>query len=160
MLKAMKAIFDERGPKGFTIGYFGIQYRQAMWSACYFASLNEFERLVKTCVNYINEDADVEHDKGLKMFIQLFSGFAAGVFGAAFNTPGDTIRTVIQKSILGGNTITTPTFIGTAQDIIQKRGVGALYAGFGSKAVHLGGGGALMAFLIPFFDGKFSKVQH
>ena len=52
-----------------------------------------------------------------------------------------------------------PTFLGTAQDIIRKRGVSALYAGFGSKAVHLGGGGALMAFFIPFFKAQFAKMD-
>ena len=30
------------------------------------------------------------------------SGFCAGVFGAAINTPGDTVRTVVQKRVLGG----------------------------------------------------------
>ena len=104
MFKAMKAIVDERGLKGFTIGYFGIQYRQAMWSACYFASLNEFEKLVKSCMKYFKNKEDIDFDnKGLKVLTQLVSGFAAGVFGAAFNTPGDTIRTVIQVNIL--NTI-------------------------------------------------------
>jgi hypothetical protein len=29
-------------------------------------------------------------------------GFCAGVFGAAINTPGDTVRTVVQKRVLGG----------------------------------------------------------
>ena len=157
----MKAIFDERGPTGFLIGYTGIQYRQAVWSACYFASLNEFEKIVTTCVQHFKKDVDFKRDKGLKMFTQLVSGFAAGVFGAAFNTPGDTIRTTIQKSVLSASSRSTtmPTFLGTAQDIIRKRGVSALYAGFGSKAVHLGGGGALMAFFIPFFKAQFAKMD-
>ena len=36
-------------------------------------------------------------------FLFLFHlGFCAGVFGAMINTPGDTIRTVVQKRVLGG----------------------------------------------------------
>ena len=34
---------------------------------------------------------------------QLLSGFCAGVFGGAINTPGDTIRTVVQKRILSSS---------------------------------------------------------
>jgi len=30
--------------------------------------------------------------------------------------------------------------------------------GFGVKSLHLGGGGALMAFLVPFYKGVFAKV--
>ena len=30
------------------------------------------------------------------------TGFCAGVFGAMINTPGDTVRTVVQKRVLGG----------------------------------------------------------
>ena len=35
-------------------------------------------------------------------FISSLLGFCAGVFGAMINTPGDTIRTVVQKRVLGG----------------------------------------------------------
>ena len=48
--------------------------------------------------------------------------------------------------------------MGTARGIINDRGFAGLYAGFGSKAIHLGGGGALMAFFIPFFQTQLNKM--
>ena len=45
------------------------------------------------------------------------------------------------------------------KEIVAAKGAGALYAGFNSKAVHLGGGGALMAFFIPFFRKVFAKLD-
>ena len=93
------------------------------------------------------------------MFIQLVSGFAAGVFGAMLNTPGDTIRTNVQKAVFSGESITViPSFLSAGRDIVNRRGISALYAGFGSKAVHSGGGGALMAFLVPFFREKYATL--
>jgi Mitochondrial carrier protein len=80
------------------------------------------------------------------------------VFGAAINTPGDTIRTVIQKRMLG-NQPGAVGFFAVAQEIAKTRGAGALYAGFNFKALHLGGGGALMAFFLPFFKKVFA-VPH
>lgn len=95
---------------------------------------------------------------------------------------GDTIRTNIQKAALSGSAA-VPGFITVGRDIVQKRGFGALYAvsyvlyikdsyleqeflhyymiylqGLSMKSLHLGGGGALMAFLIPFFKGVFDKL--
>ena len=35
------------------------------------------------------------------LILPSLEGFCAGVFGAAINTPGDTIRTVVQKRVLG-----------------------------------------------------------
>lgn len=163
MFSAMGTILRERGPSGLMLGYLGIQYRQAMWSACYFASVKEFEKYIKTALVHVKSknDANYEYsyDKGSQAIVQLLSGFVAGVFGAAFNTPGDTIRTVIQKSVIGGAVDVTPTFMGTARGIINDRGFAGLYAGFGSKAIHLGGGGALMAFFIPFFQTQLTKMM-
>jgi len=45
------------------------------------------------------------------------------------------------------------------RDIYSTRGLEGLYAGFQSKALHLGGGGALMAFLIPFWTAVFDKLD-
>jgi solute carrier family 25 (mitochondrial 2-oxodicarboxylate transporter), member 21 len=86
------------------------------------------------------------------------SGFCAGVFGAAINTPGDTVRTVIQKRMLG-NQPGAIGFVAVANEIMKSRGVGGLYAGFNFKAFHLGGGGALMAFFLPFFKKVFAVPQ-
>jgi hypothetical protein len=39
MFTAMGSLFKERGMNAFVIGYAGVQYRQAAWSAVYFASV-------------------------------------------------------------------------------------------------------------------------
>ena len=83
-------------------------------------------------------------------------GFCAGVFGAMINTPGDTIRTAVQKRMLSSAPGVT-SFLGVGKEIVIARGAGGLYAGFKYKALHLGGGGALMAFFIPFFTKIFDQ---
>ena len=50
------------------------------------------------------------------------------------------------------------TFLGVGRELYAARGLGGLYSGFKFKAFHLGGGGALMAFLIPFFKSMFDKL--
>ena len=166
MLKAIGSVWREKGLKGMSVGYLGVQYRQAMWSAAYFASIKYFEKGVDAALVRLG-GADVKtRMPSMVVLSQLLSGFLAGVFGAAMNTPGDTIRTVLQKKVLGvagpvGAAL--PTILGVAREIVQQRGYGALYAGFGFKALHLGGGGALMAFLIPFFrrvlDDAVGKIK-
>lgn len=154
MIKAMQQVYRDRGLPGFYIGYVGVQYRQAVWGAGYFASISFFEKHITSACKSLGLDPE---KSATKAFAQLTSGFLAGVFGAVFNTPGDTIRSNVQKRMLGGLPGAT-TFLGVGREIVQARGVGALYAGFNSKAVHLGGGGALMAFFIPFFKGFFAKL--
>ena len=50
----------------------------------------------------------------------------------------------------------TVQFLAVGQEIVKSRGFGGLYAGFKFKSLHLGGGGALMAFFLPFFKKIFS----
>ena len=50
----------------------------------------------------------------------------------------------------------TVQFFAVGQEIVKSRGFGGLYAGFKFKSLHLGGGGALMAFFLPFFKKIFS----
>jgi hypothetical protein len=50
----------------------------------------------------------------------------------------------------------TVQFFAVGQEIVKARGVGGLYAGFKFKSLHLGGGGALMAFFLPFFKKLFA----
>jgi solute carrier family 25 2-oxodicarboxylate transporter 21 len=152
MFRAMNAVWKEKGFAGISMGYAGVQYRQAAWSAGYFASIRFFEKHVNTGMELFGLSDN-------PVIGQLLSGFLAGVFGAAINTPGDTIRTVLQKRILavpGAISADAPTLISVGREILQTRGPAALYSGFGFKAVHLGGGGALMAFLIPLFRKTLS----
>jgi hypothetical protein len=153
MFKAMRGIISQHGWPGLMIGYLGIQYRQAAWSAGYFASIKFFERQVNQLIG-LNTAFCVKYPKATKTLSQLLSGFFAGVFGACFNTPGDTIRSNLQKRAFQG--VKGLTFWNVGKDIVASKGPGALYAGFKFKAFHLGGGGALMAFLIPFFTNIFS----
>ena len=50
----------------------------------------------------------------------------------------------------------TVQFLAVGQEIVKSRGFGGLYAGFKFKSLHLGGGGALMAFFLPFFKKIFA----
>jgi hypothetical protein len=104
------------------------------------------------------KDLDIKKNPNVLIVSQLLSGFLAGVFGAAINCPSDTIRTSIQKRVLGGFPGDVNCF-GVANEIIKARGVGALYAGFNFKAFHLGGGGALMAVFLPFFKKLFALKE-
>ena len=70
-------------------GYFGIAYRQTSWTMAYFATLDEFKKASSTVIPDSWGKAQ-----------QLSGGFAAGMFGACFNTPGDVIRSTIQKRAL------------------------------------------------------------
>jgi len=89
-------------------------------------------------------------------------GFLAGMFGAIFNTPGDVIRSSSQKAILASEPKKHPFSIGLCASgvaeffkmggtVVAKNGIGGLYMGFGFKALHLGGSGALLGALIPLF---------
>ena len=100
MVAAMKSVYKDRGPMGFMTGYLGVQYRQASWGAGYFASIAFFERQISRIFKSLG--IDTEKSVTAKSVSQLTSGFCAGVFGAALNTPADTIRSNVQKRILGG----------------------------------------------------------
>lgn len=161
--EAMGAVWRDKGMSGMSVGYLGVQYRQAMWSAGYFASIRYFERGVDSTLAALWGGADFKiRSPSAAIFSQLLSGFLAGVFGAAINTPGDTLRTVLQKKVLsvaGPVSHAGPTLLSVGKEIVSQRGVYGLYAGFGFKALHLGGGGALMAFLIPFFRRALAETE-
>jgi len=159
MFKAMSSVFRDKGLDGFTVGYTGIQLRQSLWTAGYFASLAFFEKIVNQGITCLSDctGSDIVGKPGTKAFANLLSGFFAGVFGASLNTPFDTIRSSIQKSVFTGGV--RRRFVDVGRDIYNARGMGGLYAGFESKAFHLGGGGALMAFLIPFWTTVFEKMD-
>lgn len=151
----IKDIMATRGWTGLFIGYFGIQYRQTSWTAAYFATLSSFSKMTKTVI-----------PDDWKMTQNLLGGFAAGMFGAIFNTPGDVIRSAQQKSIMAAAPVKNSfspglvmsgvsSFFAMGAKIAAEKGVGGLYSGFSFKALHLGGSGALLAMLIPMFKGMF-----
>jgi len=151
MTNVMKDIMKTRGWTGLFTGYFGIQYRQTSWTAAYFATLQLFSEKSKLVI-----------PKDYVTLQNLTGGFAAGMFGAVFNTPGDVIRSSSQKAILASAPVKHPFSVGLCASgvaeffkmggqIMAKNGIGGLYMGFGFKALHLGGSGALLGALIPMF---------
>lgn len=161
MFAALRDTVDRCGPRALFTGYVGVQYRQASWTAGYFASLSFFKRKAREALDAAGLEGKAEPAAN------LLGGFAAGVFGACFNTPGDVIRTNVQKVVLAGegcqagfSLLTGPSnFFSTGSSIAASRGLGGLYAGFGFKALHLGGSGALMALLVPTFK-KLLNVDY
>jgi len=151
---AIQHIYRTQGLMGLMTSYAGVQYRQASWTGAYFGSLNYFTDKVNSAqMAIIGKKSDNAS--------QLLGGFAAGVFGAVFNTPGDVVRTVIQKRAFEEVTKPkiTPAYLWSGvtalfvvgSEIVAKKGVKGLYFGFGFKAIHLGGSGALLATLVPGF---------
>ncbi|GMH78267.1 hypothetical protein TL16_g07732 [Triparma laevis f. inornata] len=129
MVKALR----ETSSREYMTGWVGVQYRQMSWGCGYFASIGPWRKLVDRVVGG-------EEGEGVA-FKSLTSGFAAGVTGAILNTPGDTVRSVVMKRNLVQKI--PASFFPVAREIIKEKGVGSLYAGFGAKAAHLGGGGSV-----------------
>ena len=143
--------FSSRGLKGMYVGWAGMQYRQLSWSAVFFASLEFYrEKTVSLCErNHVPSRVGV-----------LLGGFCAGASGVLVNCPGDVTRTVIQKR--GFSSSVNKTYgIGfgsiveharVSREILLKRGIRGLYAGFGIKTFHLGCSGALMTMFVDLFS--------
>eukprot|EP00036_Acanthoecidae_sp_10tr_P009192 CAMPEP_0182920328 /NCGR_PEP_ID=MMETSP0105_2-20130417/3380_1 /TAXON_ID=81532 ORGANISM="Acanthoeca-like sp., Strain 10tr" /NCGR_SAMPLE_ID=MMETSP0105_2 /ASSEMBLY_ACC=CAM_ASM_000205 /LENGTH=207 /DNA_ID=CAMNT_0025057707 /DNA_START=1 /DNA_END=621 /DNA_ORIENTATION=+ len=137
-----RATLQTRGWTGLFIGYFGIAYRQTSWTAAYFATLNDFKNMSKNVIPNSWETTQT-----------LAGGMSAGMFGAVFNTPGDVIRSVIQKRVLASEPRIIPftpampvraigEFFAEGGRIVASKGISGLWTGFGFKAMHLGGSGA------------------
>lgn len=148
MFSALSHVSKTRGLKGFGIGYTGIQLRQAAWTSVYFSSVSTIQAGVEEMVGRCGVDPNAP---GVKPACQFVGGFLAGVLGTCFNTPFDTIRSVVQKRAFSNPAVAAPTFMAVGKELVAKNGVGCLYNGFQAKAIHLGGGGALMAMFIPLF---------
>lgn len=165
MHRALISTFEENGAKAvFFTGFWAVLYRQASWTATYFASIAFLERtltklhaLIQRSVSGPRDETNSPSSSSSSTagkpssVILLISGFIAGVLATLANTPGDTVRTVMQVRGLHEHSLTQST-IEVARDIIQRKGVAGLFSGFAVKSVILGLGGALMAVLVPFFD--------
>eukprot|EP01061_Rhynchopus_euleeides_P046271 TRINITY_DN8711_c0_g2_i1.p2 TRINITY_DN8711_c0_g2~~TRINITY_DN8711_c0_g2_i1.p2 ORF type:complete len:315 (+),score=121.92 TRINITY_DN8711_c0_g2_i1:52-996(+) len=157
-------IVKEQGWKGLYCGYAGLQYRQAMWTSIFFATVDDITYKTRVAMQGVfGESAAVNRTAS------VMGGFLAGTLGAMINTPGDVVRTNVQKAemakwisppatgvprynfgpsyVWSGITVSTSM----ASHIATTSGVGALWKGFFFKSVHLGGGGALLNLLIPMF---------
>ena len=138
-----------------------MQWRQSWWTGTYFATLASWKNLVEPPLKTAGLGENVSN---------LTSGFLAGVFASIPNAPGDVVRSVVQKKLFqdpdrvarGISFSGIMEHIVVAREIVSARGLAALYAGFGFKALHLGGSGALMAMFVPIFSNlmgiKYSGV--
>ena len=159
----LKFIVSERGAVGAYTGYPGIQWRQSTWTGAYFGSLSFFHGLVKPATDSFFDDPT---STLAQRSTQFLSGFIAGAFASLFNTPADVVRTNVQKQRLsepGAPQQLSLSYmrgeinahLSMGYKIFMQRGIGGLYAGYSMKATHLGGSGALMAFMVPFYKSLF-----
>ena len=51
------------------------------------------------------------------------------------------------------------SFVRAARGVVRRRGWGGLYTGFGAKALHLGGSGALMNLLVPAYKRALGMAE-
>ena len=89
----MKWIMKEQGWKGLYCGYAGLQYRQAMWTSIYFASVDDITKQTKSGMSSVFGESTT-----VSRVSAVLGGFIAGTVGAAVNTPGDVVRTNVQKA--------------------------------------------------------------
>ena len=174
-LQLVRFVHQQRGFFGIFPGFLGVQGRQALWTGTFFATLPLFEGYsIPIAQRLFSASSPVPLDPSAQRSLgQFLGGFLAGVAGAAVNTPVDVVRTNCQKAALqqvmeeaekGAVQRARPTpaffmsafteFAAMSGKIVAEKGLAAMYLGFIPKAVHLGGGGALMAWLVPWFSKK------
>jgi len=147
-----KDIYAKHGIAGLYSGWAGMQWRQSWWTGTYFATLSWWKSVTEPPLK----------QAGVPVFVaNIISGFLAGCFASIPNAPGDVVRSVVQKKLFqepgrvarGISPGGVIEHLAVAREIVAARGfVKGLYAGFGFKAMHLGGSGALMAALVPEFS--------
>lgn len=145
-----KHILRTRGFNGLMTGYAGMQIRQMLWTGGFFMTLDVYKGFTAPAL-------------GAGLATDICAGFFAGATGVAFNCWTDVCRSIVQKKALADTfdpKIPRPSalspynpgpFFGEASALFASRGIGGLYAGVGPKMVHLGGGGAILAVLMPRF---------
>merc|ERR1712127_761778 len=151
-------ILKTRGFSGLMTGYAGMQVRQCLWTGGVFMSLDWYKAQVKKGIND-------------PLVADVVSGFFAGATGVAFNCWTDVCRSIVQKEALAATfnpEIPRPSalaplnpgpFFSQASTLLSTRGMAGMYAGVGPKMVHLGGGGALLAVLMPRFQSMWFVMQ-
>ena len=143
---------------GLYVGWAGMQWRQCFWSGTYFSTLSWWKSKIEPIGNSIGIPTIVN---------QFIAGFLAGSVATIPNTPGDVVRSVVQKRLFGNSKL--PAYgisvngvlehANIAKEIIYRNGIQGLYSGIGLKALHLGGSGALMAIFIPIFS-NLMKISY
>ncbi|GBG34672.1 Phosphate carrier protein, mitochondrial [Hondaea fermentalgiana] len=147
----IQEMYKTRGVGGLYVGWAGMQWRQCFWTGTFFATLQWWKNTVEPPMVNVGVPNAVA---------TLVAGFLAGFFATFPNAPGDVVRSVVQKRVFADPT--RPAYgispagvaehITVAKEIVASSGIRGLYSGLGFKAMHLGGSGALMAVLVPFFS--------
>lgn len=151
---AIRSVYRRYGLRGLTVGYTGVQLRQALLTSVYFVSLPFF---TKGILN-MYESTEQQIDDSVKAISNFLGGFLAGYIASAVSSPADRIRSIVQKSVLVGSSgIDSVNFIGTLREVVVNLGPAELFNGFRMKALHGAGGGALMAFFVPFYLNMFEN---
>eukprot|EP00512_Aurantiochytrium_limacinum_P002659 CAMPEP_0171498282 /NCGR_PEP_ID=MMETSP0958-20121227/7760_1 /TAXON_ID=87120 /ORGANISM="Aurantiochytrium limacinum, Strain ATCCMYA-1381" /LENGTH=338 /DNA_ID=CAMNT_0012032657 /DNA_START=9 /DNA_END=1025 /DNA_ORIENTATION=- len=157
----MREMVKTRGINGLYVGWAGMQWRQCFWTGTFFATLQWWKTTVEPPMVNVGIPNSIA---------TLVAGFLAGFFATFPNAPGDVVRSVVQKKCFSeagrpayGISINgVMEHVQVAREIVAHSGIRGLYAGLGFKAMHLGGSGALMAVLVPFFSDvmgiKYSGV--
>ena len=150
--RMLRHIYETRGGVGaLWSGWTGLQFRNGLWTGTYFATLQSFKNVIEPQVL----------NMGLPQGVAQFTaGFCAGTFAACFNTPADVVRSVVQRQMMSDPSrpaygISPKGFaehVRVLRTLARDQGVAkGLFPGFGFKALHLGGSGALMALFVPIF---------
>ncbi|KXS22404.1 mitochondrial carrier [Gonapodya prolifera JEL478] len=153
--KLVADVRAKQGLAGTMIGWQAVQLRQTLWTGTYFATLDYFKKVSNDALSVVIP----EKTPTKTALVDFAAGFLAGVAGAAINTPADVVRTNIQKEGLSGTSKDSALRLALSfgkvfelgKGIYAQKGLGGLYAGFGFKALHMGGSGAFVAMLIPIF---------
>lgn len=161
-----KYIVGQRGVFSLWTGYAGMQGRQMLWSGVYFGT-------VVATVKKVDEVSPLGPTVN-----KLLGGFMAGSFAALFSCPLDVCRTGIQKAQMsqvfkpakGAATGKMTLWCVTGGDVaaIIKEGsaitarVGAvgLWAGIVPKMAYLGGGGAILAWIMPVLKEQWFTMNN
>lgn len=158
-LQCTRAILAKEGPGALLNGFRVTCMRNAIWNSVYFSTMMVIESYTNSIVptSSIGSNGTSNSSSGNGLSVKgalgkMFSGFLAGSFATCFNAPFDVVKSRIQNSIRGDNTI-----MQIFRQILEKEGMQGLYKGFAPKVVRMGVGGGVA---IAVFDSTTHLLAH
>jgi len=145
---------------GLYIGYLGMQFRQVMFTGGSLGTMDLFKGMVK--------NAGVSN----QLACDTLGGFASGIVGVILNCWAEVTRTIIQKQVVAdtfkpevpappvSDVINPAILFRKVGEIASTQGLGALYAGFIPKCMHLGGTMALVGIMLPRFNAAWFNFMN
>ncbi|KAJ4326958.1 hypothetical protein N0V84_002571 [Fusarium piperis] len=130
-------IVRESGPLGLYQGFESTVWRHIVWNAGYFGCIFQVRSLLPTA----------ETKKGT-MANDLIAGSVGGTVGTLLNTPFDVVKSRIQSTTAGKETI--PWVWSGILRVFREEGVAALYKGLVPKVVRFAPGGGIMLVVYSF----------